>query len=143
MNFRLTRLALPAACVLAVLAGPAFAQSMAPAPGGTMAPSTSSTSTMAPTAAKPAAVAPTTASNAPTAPAKMSKNNKSKLPNSDKFTSAAAASTSCPGDTVVWSTMSKSRSFHLASSKYYGKTKHGAYVCEKTAVSAGFHQAKT
>ncbi len=43
---------------------------------------------------------------------------------------------------MVWSALGKSKSFHLASSKLYGKTKHGAYVCKADAVSFGFHQAK-
>jgi hypothetical protein len=55
----------------------------------------------------------------------------------------AAAQASCPADKVVWSTFSRSKSFHLASSRYFGKTKHGAYLCEKAALAAGFHAAKT
>jgi hypothetical protein len=59
------------------------------------------------------------------------------------FSSVAAAKASCPADTVVWSTLSKSKSYHLASSKYYGKTKHGAYLCEKAATAAGYHPSKS
>jgi len=66
-----------------------------------------------------------------------------KLPGSDEFKTPAAAAAHCPGDTVVWSTLSKSKAYHLAASRYYGKTKHGAYVCEKDANAAGFHQAKS
>jgi hypothetical protein len=65
-----------------------------------------------------------------------------RLPSSEKFSTAAAAAQHCPGDTVVWSSFSKSRVFHLSGSKYFGKTKHGAYVCEKDAVAAGFHASK-
>jgi len=65
-----------------------------------------------------------------------------RLPSSEKFSTATAAAQHCPSDTVVWSTFSKSRVFHLSGSKYFGKTKHGAYVCEKDAVAAGFHAAK-
>jgi hypothetical protein len=32
--------------------------------------------------------------------------------------------------------------YHLAASKYYGKTKHGAYICEKDAVAFGYHASK-
>ena len=64
------------------------------------------------------------------------------LPGSDRFSSASTAAQHCPGDTVVWSTFSKSKVFHLSESKYYGKTKHGAYVCEKDAVAAGYHASK-
>jgi hypothetical protein len=66
-----------------------------------------------------------------------------KFPSGEKFSSAAAAAAHCPGDVVVWTTFSKSKAFHLAASRYYGKTKHGAYVCEKDALAAGFHAAKS
>jgi hypothetical protein len=58
------------------------------------------------------------------------------------YTSLADAQAKCSGDTVVWSTMSKSKSYHAASSKYFGKTKKGGYMCEKTATAAGYHAAK-
>ena len=103
------------------VAAPAAA---APAPAGTMAPVA---------AAKPEAVssmAPATKSATP------------KLAKADEFSTVALATAHCPGDTVVWSSLSKSGSYHLASSKLYGKTKHGAYVCKADATAAGFHQAK-
>ena len=65
-----------------------------------------------------------------------------RLPSSERFSTAAAAAQHCPGDIVVWSTLSKSRTFHLSASKYYGRTKHGAFVCEKDAMAAGFHASK-
>jgi hypothetical protein len=65
------------------------------------------------------------------------------LPAAARFTSVAAAQASCPADVVVWSSFTGTRSFHLAKSKYFGKTKHGAYLCEKAALAAGFHQART
>ncbi len=58
------------------------------------------------------------------------------------FTTVAAAKSHCPSDTVVWSSLSHSKSYHLASSKYFGKTKHGAYVCKQDATTAGFHASK-
>jgi hypothetical protein len=65
-----------------------------------------------------------------------------KIPGSEKFSTASAAAQHCPSDVVVWATFSKSRAYHLSSSKYYGKTKHGAFVCEKDAVAAGYHASK-
>jgi hypothetical protein len=65
-----------------------------------------------------------------------------KVPASDKFTTVAAAAEHCPSDTVVWSSFSSSHVYHLAASKYYGKTKHGAYICEKDAVAFGYHASK-
>jgi hypothetical protein len=67
----------------------------------------------------------------------------SKLSKADEFKTEALATAHCPGDTVVWSTLSKSKTYHMAASKYYGKTKHGAYVCKGDAVSAGFHALKS
>jgi hypothetical protein len=66
-----------------------------------------------------------------------------KLPKTEQFPSAAAASAHCPNSIVVWSSLGSSHSFHLSASRYYGKTKHGAYVCESDALAAGFHQAKS
>ncbi len=65
-----------------------------------------------------------------------------KLPAAEAFKTVPLAAAHCPGDKVVWSTLSKSKSYHLAASRYYGKTKKGAYVCEKDATAAGFHASK-
>jgi hypothetical protein len=64
------------------------------------------------------------------------------LPASEKFSTLSAAQAHCTGDMVVWVNSGRSRVFHTASSKYFGKTKHGAYVCEKSAMAAGYHAAK-
>jgi hypothetical protein len=74
--------------------------------------------------------------------APVAKSSAARLPASEKFSTTGAAAQHCPSDTVVWSTFSKSRVFHLSSSKYFGKTRHGAYVCEKDAMAAGFHASK-
>lgn len=66
----------------------------------------------------------------------------SKVPADQKFKTVAAAAAHCPGDTVVWSSFSSSHVYHLAASKYYGKTKHGAYVCQKDAQADGYHASK-
>jgi hypothetical protein len=111
--------ALTFACTLG-MAPVAMAQTAAPA--GTMA----GMNMAAPAATTTHTAKPTTA----------------KLPKADAFKTAAEATAHCPGDTVVWASLSKSKSFHTASSKLYGKTKHGAYVCKADATSFGFHQAK-
>ncbi|WP_297369556.1 hypothetical protein [Acidocella sp.] len=122
-------------------AAPAFAQSAS----GTMAPMQGMSS---PAAAAPAAtMAPvqsaTHAMSAPAAAAKSAvKSVKGKLAADQEFKTEAAAAAHCPGDQVVWSALTKSKSFHTSHSKYFGKTKHGAYVCEKDALAAGFHKAK-
>ncbi|NNM58077.1 hypothetical protein [Acidocella sp.] len=122
---QISRRLLPAltfACAMGV-APLAMAQTAA-APAGTMAP-------MAAPAAPAAAMAPVAAK--PVA---------AKLTKAEKFKTEAAAQASCPGDTVVWSTMTKSKVLHTSRSRYFGKTKHGVFVCEKTAEAAGYHLAK-
>ncbi|HEY3908410.1 MAG TPA: hypothetical protein VGM07_00805 [Stellaceae bacterium] len=59
----------------------------------------------------------------------------------DQFSSESAAKTHCPGDTVVWANLGGSKAYHLSGNKYYGKTKHGAFMCQKEADQAGYHAA--
>jgi len=58
-----------------------------------------------------------------------------------QFPTEQAAKTHCPGDTIVWANTGGSKAFHMSSDRYYGKTKHGAYMCEKEAEQAGYHAA--
>ncbi len=58
-----------------------------------------------------------------------------------EYADEAAAKAKCAGDTVVWVNTS-SKAIHMAGDKYYGKTKKGAYMCEKNAIAAGFHAPK-
>jgi hypothetical protein len=60
---------------------------------------------------------------------------------SGQFTTEAAAKTHCPSDTVVWAN-TRSRIYHYASSRVYGHTKMGAYMCEKETAAAGIRAAK-
>ena len=116
---------LPALGLLCGLgAAPAMAQTAAPA------------TTTAPAAAP-------SAGGAMTAPATPSAQSETKgattgLGSSHRFATAAAATAHCPSDTIVWSSRS-SKSYHLSTSKYYGKTKHGFYACKAEADDAGFH----
>jgi hypothetical protein len=119
--------ALTFACAMG-MAPLAIAQTMTPAaPTGAMAPM-SSMAPVAKTATLKAATKKTT--------------NAAKLPKADEFKTVAEATAHCPSDTVVWSSLSKSKAYHLSSSKLFGKTKHGAYVCKGDADSFGFHAAK-
>jgi hypothetical protein len=52
------------------------------------------------------------------------------------FTTEDAAQKHCPADTVVWLNTS-SGIYHLKGERWYGRTKHGAYVCRKEADAAG------
>ncbi len=58
---------------------------------------------------------------------------------------AASDSSTMPtcaaGDPVVWVNTS-SKVFHVQGDSYYGKTKHGKYMCQTAAVAAGDRAAK-
>lgn len=57
-----------------------------------------------------------------------------------QFATETAARRSCPSDTVVWGN-SGSKALHMSGDRYYGKTKHGAFMCERQAMQAGYHVA--
>ena len=132
---QISRRLLPALTFACAMGAAPFAMAQtAAAPAGAMAPAA------APMAA-PAAT-PMAAPAAPMAAPMAAPASAAKLTKAEKFKTEAAAQASCPGDTVVWSTMTKSKVLHASGSKYFGKTKHGAFVCEKTAQAAGYHLAK-
>jgi hypothetical protein len=60
---------------------------------------------------------------------------------STQFADESAAKSHCPTDTVVWVNLS-SKVYHLTGTPYYGKTKKGAYICQKDADASGFRVAK-
>jgi hypothetical protein len=53
-----------------------------------------------------------------------------------QFTTEAAAQQHCPRDEVVWLN-TNSGIYHEKGMRWYGRTKHGAYVCRKEADTAG------
>lgn len=60
---------------------------------------------------------------------------------SGQFTTEAQAKARCPADTIVWVNL-RSKVYHFSTSKDYGTTKRGAYMCEKETAAAGFRAAK-
>ena len=58
-----------------------------------------------------------------------------------QFATEAEAKASCPVDSFVWANL-RSKVYHASSSKSYGKTKRGAYMCEKDSVEAGFRASR-
>jgi hypothetical protein len=52
------------------------------------------------------------------------------------FPSEIKAQQHCPGDTVVWLNTPTSI-YHFKGERWYGRTKHGAFVCEREADEAG------
>lgn len=59
----------------------------------------------------------------------------------EQFNSEQAAQNSCPGDKVVWLNIPTSV-YHYRHQRWYGQTKHGAYVCEKDAIKSGKRASK-
>lgn len=103
-----------------------------PAPGPTT-PSTATAPTPPPPSTAQPSTSPATAPPRPsaaTAPAAAG-----------QFASEAQAKARCPGDTVVWLN-TESNIYHFASGRNYGKTKNGAYMCERDAAAAGARAAK-
>ena len=54
----------------------------------------------------------------------------------DQFSSEDAAQRHCPTDVVVWLNLPTSI-YHFKGQRWYGKTKSGAYVCQKEADKDG------
>jgi hypothetical protein len=54
----------------------------------------------------------------------------------------AEAKASCRNDAVVW-VNPRSMIYHDSSSKSYGATKAGAYMCQKDSIAGGFRAPKT
>jgi hypothetical protein len=107
-------------------AAPAAAPAVAPAP----APAAAAPARPTPAAAAPAPARPAAAPMAATTPT-----------GANEFATDIQAKARCPADTVVWVNLS-SKVYHYADSKDYGKTKKGAYMCEKDASSQGTRAAK-
>lgn len=47
----------------------------------------------------------------------------------------------CTHDTVVWLNTTTGI-YHLKGERWYGRTKHGAYVCKKEADAAGYRETE-
>ena len=101
----------------------------------------------APAAAAPAAPPPAPAARAPAAPAAAAPATRPAAPaaaattGANEFATEAQAKARCPTDTVVWVNTS-SKIYHFAGHADYGKTKAGAYMCEKDTAAQGFRAAK-
>lgn len=57
------------------------------------------------------------------------------------FATEDGAQKHCPIDTVVWLN-TNSGIYHLKGERWYGRTKHGAYVCKKEADTAGYRETE-
>jgi hypothetical protein len=61
---------------------------------------------------------------------------------STRFTTESAAKAHCPDDTVVWVASTRSRVYHMSGDRSYGRSRRGAYMCQKDAESAGMRQSR-
>jgi hypothetical protein len=96
----------------------------------------------APTVAAPTPAAPAAAAKPVAAPASKPAPTAATAPTgANEFAAEAEAKAHCSSDTVVWANL-KSKIFHYSGHKDYGKTKEGAYMCEKDATAQGIRAAK-
>ncbi len=78
----------------------------------------------------------------PAAPSKKAKKQRAApVLKAGQFASEGEAKASCPGDAVVWANIG-TKVYHHAGASTYGKTKRGAYMCEKQATASGIRAAK-
>jgi hypothetical protein len=91
-----------------------------------------------PVRAQPAPAHPAAAAHGHVAPAQPSATSGLAA---NQFSSEQAAKGHCPGDAVVWVNLGGSKAYHMSGNKFYGKTKHGAFMCQKEADQSGFHAA--
>ena len=57
-----------------------------------------------------------------------------------QYSTESAATSACSGDTVVWANAT-SKALHMSGDRYFGKSKHGFFTCEKQALASGYHVA--
>jgi hypothetical protein len=94
-----------------------------------------------PATAPAPAPAPTVTAPARPTPSKSARAATSTPNGADQFSTEVAAKGHCPADTVVWAN-TKSNVYHFSDNKNYGRTKLGAYMCEKDTAAAGIRAAK-
>lgn len=56
-----------------------------------------------------------------------------------QFKTEAEAKSQCPGGQVAWAN-TRTHVLHEPGTQYFGKTKHGAYVCKNVALKSGYHE---
>ncbi len=90
-------------------------------------------------ATPPAASTATTQENA--TPLRSRRAREAATPTAGQYATEGEAKSHCPGDTVVWAN-TRSKVYHFAGSRTYGKTRVGAYMCERDTVAAGIRSAR-
>jgi hypothetical protein len=105
--------------------------------GGAAPARTTTAPTTAPTTPEPTATTSPTPIPAPARPSTLSPSQFG----ANEFAIESQARSRCPADTVVWTNL-PSRIYHFSGTRYYGKTKKGAYMCERDAAAAGMRTAE-
>lgn len=142
---RLAAASLIAALLVGTSLAPAHAQTTTPASPSASSSTSSGTTGSTPTkshrrqktsaTATPAATGSSASSTAPSGSTAQGKPS-----GRGQFSTEAAARRSCPSDTVVWAN-SSSKTLHMSGDRYYGKTKRGAFMCQRQAMQDGYHVA--
>jgi hypothetical protein len=123
-----------ALAIFSLLLAPQIAAAQAPASTAPPAPS----STMSPPPRTLQAPPATTATTKPPATASTSHRSTATL---EEYKTEADAKDACGSDPIVWANTS-SKILHASGDKYYGHTKHSAYLCQSAAQKAGYRAAK-
>jgi hypothetical protein len=127
--------------LLALAAGSVAAVAQAQTTAPTTAPSTTAPSATAPSTTGPATSTLNVPSGRASTPATTP--GRSAPLAGDQFSTEVTAKAHCPTDTVVWANLGGSKAYHVSGDKYFGKTKHGAYMCKKDAEQTGYHASGT
>ena len=85
--------------------------------------------------------AQTTQAGAANTPAKKKTRAAAATLTSGQYATEAEAKAACASDAVVWANIG-TKVYHHAGAGAYGKTKRGAYMCEKDTAATGFRAAK-
>lgn len=64
------------------------------------------------------------------------------LPADERYASLSQAEAHCPPNTVEWASLGNSSLYHNSQSRWFGRTKHGAYACKAILDQAGFRAGK-
>ena len=100
------------------------------------------TPSTAPPAAPPATPAAAPAPAAPATPPPRSVSAPAAPTGANQFSNEGQAKSHCSGDDiVVWANLN-SKIYHFSGHKDFGRTKQGAYMCEKDALGEGIRAAK-
>jgi hypothetical protein len=59
----------------------------------------------------------------------------------ETFSNEAQAKQHCPADTVIWLNL-PTMIWHYKGQRWYARTKHGAFACEKEATASGARGTK-